>query len=74
MAARKVIVRQETRGRATFATEVIKSPKGFHYFLFGTDRAEKAKVMTERQALKVLESWRADNITNSNRCSLEPTS
>ena len=72
MAARRVIVRQLARARTTFATQVVKSPGGYSYFLFGTSDPTKAMVMTEKQALKVLESWREERITNSNNCSIEP--
>lgn len=72
MPPRRVIVRQTDRKRSTFATEVVKSPKGFQYFLFGTDQPAKAMVLTERKALEVLDSWRDDKPTNANRCAIEP--
>lgn len=71
MADRHVIVRQAGK-KATYATEVITSPRKFKYFLFGTSDRKKAKVMTERAALKVLDSLRSENVTNANKCSLEP--
>jgi len=71
MADRKVIIRQDGK-KATYATEVITSPRKFKYFLFTTSDRRKAKVMTERAALRVLDSWRSENVTNANKCSLEP--
>lgn len=71
MADRNVIVRQDGK-KVTYATDVITSPRKFKYFLFTTSDRKKAKVMTERAALKVLDSWRSENVTNANKCSLEP--
>ena len=71
MADRKVVVRQDGK-KVTYATEVITSPRKFRYFLFGTDVRKRALVMTERQALTVLNSWRTEKVTNANKCSLEP--
>ena len=71
MADRKVVVRQDGK-RVTYATEVITSPRKFRYFLFGTSERKRALVMTERQALTVLNSWRTEKVTNANKCSLEP--
>ncbi len=71
MADRTVIVKQVINRRTTFATAVIKSPGGFHYFLFATKDQTKALRLTERKALKVLDSWRGENITNANNCSIE---
>lgn len=71
MADRNVVVRQNGK-KVTYATEVITSPRKFKYFLFATSDRKRAKVMTERAALKVLDSWRSENITNANKCSLEP--
>ena len=71
MADRKVIIRQEGK-RVTYATEVITSPRKFKYFLFATSERKRALVMTERAALKVLDSWRSEKVTNANKCILEP--
>lgn len=71
MADRNVVIRMEGK-KVLYATEVITSPRKFKYFLFATGERKKAKVMTERQALKVLDSWRSESVTNANKCSLEP--
>lgn len=71
MADRNVIIRQDGR-TVTYATDVITSPRKFKYFLFGTSDRKKAKVMTERAALKVLDSWRTERIDNANKCAIEP--
>ena len=72
MPPRMVIVRQVNGKRATFATEITTSPKGYRYFLFGTDTAAKALAITERKALEVLDEWRNESLTNANRCAIEP--
>lgn len=76
MPPRKVVVRQEDgRGkRSTFATAVMTSPAGHQYFLFGTDRKEAALRLSEREALKVLDSWREAEKAGAGRCIIEPAS
>ena len=71
MADRKVIIRQEGK-KSTYATSIITSPHKFKYFLFATSDRSKALVLTERQALMVLDSWRSEKVANANKCSLEP--
>ena len=74
MPPRKVVIRQEDgRGkRSTFATAVMTSPAGHQYFLFGTARREDAMRLTEKQALKVLDSWRDAEKAPAGRCIIEP--
>ena len=73
MAARKVIIRQTGVEKGVFATGVLKSPKGYEYFVFTTDDRAKALQMTERKALTILDSWRDAERAPAGRCVIEPT-
>ena len=48
MPDRTVIIVQRDRRRVTFATQVLKSPRGYRYPLFGsTDRYEASQIATQ---------------------------
>ncbi len=70
---RLVVVVQNAKRQRTFATKVTKSTYGFRYFLFERDRS-KALKMTEREALTILDEWRAADRPLVNLCAIEPAS
>lgn len=72
MAARKVVIAKVVRGGTTYVTGAQKSPKGYWYPLFGSRLRADAKVMTEAQALKLIDGWRSSAMSEANKCELLP--
>lgn len=74
MPDRTVIIVQRDRRRVTFATQVLKSPRGYRYPLFGSTDRNEARRMTEKQALRLLNEWRGMDRPGANKCGIEPAS
>ena len=71
MPPRRVIIVQEAKARTTYATAIMTSPNGYRYFLFGPHRKD-AHVLTERQALEVLDEWRGADRPAAGACTIHP--
>lgn len=71
MPPRRVIVVQEAKARSTYASSILTSPGGYRYFLFTATRKD-ALVLTERQALEVLDEWRGADRPAAGLCTIHP--
>jgi hypothetical protein len=65
---RRVVVRN---GRA-FASEVIRMDGGALSFTFGATSSARALVLSEMEALYVLDSWRGADLNGPSRCTIFP--
>ena len=65
---RRVVVRN---GRA-FASEVIRMDGGALSFTFGATSSARALVLSEMEALYVLDSWRGADLNGPSRCNIFP--